>query len=72
MGLFLFRLEEKCSMTSQLDFFGTGVSAGEGMARCGADGVLRPDSSARCEVAAERSDAHRLPRIASYTDTYSY
>lgn len=66
VGLFLLRLEEKCSMTSQFDFLGAGVSAGEGEARGAADGVLRPESSAvRTGVAADRSDAHRRPRSAS-------
>ncbi|CAH2035106.1 unnamed protein product, partial [Iphiclides podalirius] len=65
IGLFLVRLEEKCSMTSQLDFFGAGVSAGEGEARGAAEGVLRPESSARAEVAAERNEAQRRPRSAS-------
>lgn len=66
VGLLLVLLDEKCSITSQLDFLGAGVSAGEGEARCAAEGVLRPDSSCpRAGVAAERSDAHLRPRSAS-------
>lgn len=53
-------------MTSQLDFLGAGVSAGEGEARGAADGVLRPESSApRAGAAADRRDAQRRPRNAS-------
>lgn len=65
MGLLL-RLEEKCSITSQLDFLGAGVSAGEDEARGAAEGVLRPESSApRTVGAAARSEAQRRPRMAS-------
>lgn len=58
---------EKCSITSQFDFLGAGVSAGEGEVPLGAEaeGVLRPESSVRTGAADERSDAQRRPRIGS-------
>lgn len=66
------RLEEKCSITSQLDFLSAGVSPGEGEARAAA-GVLRPDSSADRTAPAPplfaRSEAQRRPRSASCATT---
>lgn len=67
VGLLRLRLDEKCSMTSQFDFFGAGVSAGDGEVPLAAEteGVLRPESSVLDGPADERREAQRLPRNTS-------